>query len=75
MIFAQIVVFDGSTDRNQALTVPLSPGYGSSPELALELLTLALTAAEWPLVLKANSNLVRFVPGSIREIRTWEAEQ
>ena len=54
-------------------TVVPHPGYGSTPEFAHEMLILALTA-EWPSLLTADEELLRFPQGLLRSLRTWESD-
>lgn len=52
------------------LTIPLAPGYGSTPDVAHDLLWLGLTA-EWPIVVDANGETHRLPPGSVMALATW----
>jgi hypothetical protein len=72
MINARIELTDpfGGPDL-LALVVPISSGYGSSPEQALDLVTLALTAAEWPVLLDASGQIIHVPQSLLRSVATW----
>lgn len=54
-----------------ALTIPLSPDYGQSAEVAHLVLGAALTA-EWPLVVDATGEVHRFPTDSVRSFAVVE---
>lgn len=58
----------GETTR---VTFPLAPGYGATADVAHDLVVLAITAAEWPLVMDAHGDLHRFPTGGVRSVMTW----
>jgi hypothetical protein len=50
------------------LAVQLHAAYGPEPDVAVQMLQLALLAAEWPTIMIANGQLLRFPSGSVERV-------
>jgi hypothetical protein len=61
-----------STAGRSRHVIDVGDGYGRDPVLALELLQVALMRAEWPMVGDVSGQVLRFKPGSVRQIVVWE---
>jgi hypothetical protein len=56
------------TGAEKPLAVQLHAAYGSEPAVAVPMLQLALLVAEWPMVMIATGQLLRFPSGSVDRV-------
>lgn len=71
MIMVEMEIDARAAGRTTRVRLPLAPGYGTTAAVAHELVVLAVTAAEWPLVMDAYGSLHRFPAGAVHSVRTW----
>lgn len=73
MIIATLVLNDPEDPRQAAeVEILLSPGYGSTADVAHEMLLICL-AAEWPVVLDSTGDILYIPPGSLKTVSTRAA--